>query len=353
MLSRVFGSWVRLVSVLMLLAGCGSTGSSAAPSSPAGESKALRLGSTPWVPFTAEEGQPRVAAYLVERALERAGYEAHTTIVPDGALTPALEQGRFDGSAALWPSDDRRAYLIYSKPYLENRLVLVGGRGADVSAKSFSDLRGKRIAIVEGYAYGPELDSTQGPTFARVASSQESIRAVLDGKADYCLLDALLVEFLFEEHAKEAPEKLEVGKTPLIRRTLHFAVRKALPNAERIVERFNEVLGDMVRDGTYNLALQVSWITADVDGDGKAELVRQGPVGTSPPTHSYQLFQGSTESANTSGVPRVVTQEEQTRYYVNGRAYNSWEEIPDSLKLQPGANPAGGGGHPQVKLIEW
>jgi polar amino acid transport system substrate-binding protein len=329
--------------------GCGSPSSPAAPSG----SNVLKLGSTPWVPFTGEQGQPRVAAYLVERALERAGFEAHTTIVPDGALTPALEQGRFDGSAALWPSPDREAYLLYSKPYMENRLVLVGGKGSDVSARSFADLRGKRIAIVEGYAYGPELDSAREPNFVRVASSKASIQAVLSGQADYCLLDALLVEFLFEEHPKEAPERLEVGRTALIRRPLHFAVRKALPNAQAIIQGFNDVLGAMVRDGTYNLALQVSWISADVDGDGRPELVHEGPVGTAPPTHSYQLVQGSSEGGSAEGTPRVVSQEEQTRYYVNGRAYNSWEEIPDSLKLQPGANAPGGSGHPQVKLIEW
>ncbi|HSU40873.1 MAG TPA: hypothetical protein VLJ38_14940, partial [Polyangiaceae bacterium] len=105
-----------LVPVLLLLVGCGSPAAPAAPAGPS--SRALRLGSTPWVPFTAEEGQPRVAAFLVERALARAGYEAHTTIVPDGTLTKALEDGRFDGSAALWPSEDRAAFLLYSKPYL-------------------------------------------------------------------------------------------------------------------------------------------------------------------------------------------------------------------------------------------
>jgi polar amino acid transport system substrate-binding protein len=348
--TRVLGFRVLFAGLLwLLLSGCGSPSPSTAPSG----SNGLNLGATPWVPFTGEEGQPRVASYLVERALERAGYQSHTTIVPDGALTPALEAGRFDGSPALWQSDDRKAFLLYSKPYLENRLLLVGSKGADVSARSFADLRGKRIAIVEGYAYGPELDSAREPSFVRVASSQEMIRAVLSGQADYCLLEALLVEFLFEEHGKEAPERLEVGRTPLFRRTLHFGVRKALPNAEQIVARFNDILDEMVRDGTYNLALQVSWITADVDGDGRPELVRQGPVGTSPPTHSYELFQGSSEGSSPEGVPRVVTQEEQQRYYVNGRAYNSWEDIPDSLKLQPGANPAGGSGHPQVKLIEW
>jgi len=349
MLERFFRASARLFPLLLLLIGCGAPASPAAPSS-----KALRLGSTPWVPFTAEEGQPRVAAYLVERALERAGYEAHTTIVPDGTLTKALEDGRFDGSAALWPSADREAFLLYSKPYLENRLLLVGRKGSDVSAKSFADLKGKRIAVVEGYAYGPELDSAKEPIFVSAPSSQESLRAVLGGTADYCLLDALLVEFLMEQHGPEVPERLAVGTTPLIRRDLHFAVRKARPDAPKIIERFNEVLGSMVRDGSYNLALQVSWISVDVDGDGKMDMVRQGAaIGVKPPTHSYELRRSSTEGAPEGTAPSVMTQQEQTRYYVNGRAYNSWEEIPESLKLQPGANQPGGTGHPQVKLIEW
>ena len=350
MLERFLRVLVRLVPVLLLLVGCGSP---AAPASPS--AKTLRLASTPWVPFTAEEGQPRVAAYLVERALERAGYEAHTTIVPDGTLTQALLDGRFDGSAALWPSEDRQAFLLYSKPYLENRLLLVGRKGSDVSAKSFAELKGQRIAIVEGYAYGPEVDNAHDPIFVSAPSSQESLRAVLGGSADYCLLDALLVEFLFEEHAREAPEKLAVGSTPLIRRDLYFAVRKSLPDAQKIIDRFNDVLGSMVRDGSYNLALQVSWISVDVDGDGKMDMVRAGPkeVGSAPPTHSYQLRRGSTEGSPATSAPGIVTQQEQTRYYVNGRAYNSWEEVPESLKLQPGANQPGGTGHPQVKLIEW
>jgi len=313
----------------------------------------LRLGSTPWIPFTGKEGQARVASYLVERALERAGYQAQTTIVPDGALTPALEEGRFDGSAALWRAADREKYLLYSNAYLENRLLLVGLKGSDVSATSFADLRGKKVAIVTGYAYGPELESAKEPVFVRVGSSQENLRVLLAKQVDYCLLDALLVEVLFEQNPQEARDRLAIGTTPLITRTLHFAVQRSLPNAARIIEDFNRVVGEMVRDGTYHLALQVTWLSADVDGDGQTELVPQGSlVGSAPPQRSYQLFAASPEVSTSSNPPSLVRVEEQTRYYVNGHAYNSWEEIPDSLKLQPGANQVGAG-HPQVKLIEW
>ena len=155
--------------------------------------------------------------------------------------------------------------------------MLVGRNGADVSAKSFADLTAKRIAIVEGYAYGPELDSAHGPVFVRVKSSQESLRAVVAGQVDYCLLDALLVEYLFEHHLEQAKQHLAVGSTALVRRTLHFALRKAVPDAARIIARFNEVVSDMVRDGTYNLALEVTWISADVDGDGRYKSSRPAP----------------------------------------------------------------------------
>lgn len=87
--------------------------SAPAPAVPAAHATKLRLGSTKWLPFTAPEGQPRVALSLTEIALERAGYEFTTAFVPDGELTPKLEHGEFDGSAALWRSDDREQYLLY------------------------------------------------------------------------------------------------------------------------------------------------------------------------------------------------------------------------------------------------
>lgn len=352
--------------MLLLLLGCGSQSSGAAPASSPPPSYDLRLASTPWVPFTGDEKQPRVALYLVESALERAGFAARTSIVADGTLTGLLRDGKYDGSAALWTADDRESFLLYSKPYLENRLLLVGRKGSDVSAGSLQELGGKRIGIVEGYAYGKELDAAREPSFVRTKSTQASLRALSAGQVDYILLDALLVQYLFEQEPKRASEGLEVGTTPLIKRTLHFGVRKALPNAQQIIDRFNDVLATMMRDGSYHLALQVSWITADVDGDGRDELVGVGPaVGAAPPSHSYVLFEEATAkppAAGTkpSGAPAAGASpsasngatEQRARYYVGGHVYESWSEVPESFRIQPGANTTGGG-NPTAKLLEW
>ena len=49
-----------------------------------------------------------------------------TTIVDAAQFTPALLEGQFDGSAAAWKDAERDRVLLFSQPYLENRLVLVG-----------------------------------------------------------------------------------------------------------------------------------------------------------------------------------------------------------------------------------
>src|SRR5262245_3807832 len=109
-------------------------------SSAFGQTAQLHLVSTAWPPFTNPPGQPRFALDLVNEAIKRIGSSADTAIVADSAFTTSLLSGKFDGSAAAWRDAERETVLLYSDPYLENRLILVGRRGSDVSATKLSDL---------------------------------------------------------------------------------------------------------------------------------------------------------------------------------------------------------------------
>jgi hypothetical protein len=227
-------------------------------------------------------------------------------------------------------------------------MVLVGKKGSDVSATSFAALRGKRIALVQGYAYGNEVDSAREPIFIRGATEQENLRALLAGTADYLLLDELLVNYLFERSPADAAARLEVGEVPLVKRTLHLAVQRSLPDAKAIIDRFDSLVAEMIKSGAYHKALQVTWIEADVDGDGRRELVPSGHnVGTAPPERGYKVF---TAAKPQTATPR--TPAHSGRYMIDGRIYESWSEIPQEMKLQPTPNDPGGG-HPTMKLIDW
>src|SRR5690349_4892774 len=128
------------------------------------QNRSLRFVSPLRPPFTDTAPKPRFALDLVEEALRRTNVSAATTIVPPGDFGAALMTGNYDGTAEAWRDAARDKALLFSEPYLENRLVLVGKKGADVSARTLAGLKGKRIAIINGYAYGEENENA-GPTW--------------------------------------------------------------------------------------------------------------------------------------------------------------------------------------------
>jgi polar amino acid transport system substrate-binding protein len=305
----------RLSAIVLLFAGAVSLIVSA-------QTTQLALVSTAWPPFTNVPGQPRFALDLVDAALGRISLTARTTIVSAGQFTPSLLSGQYDGSAAAWKDPERERLLIFSQPYLENRLVLVARRGGDVSAKALTDLKGKKIAIVEGYAYGDAVDKA-GPVFVRSRSEEDSLARLLNGSVDYTLMDDLVVQYIVSNYPKESEAKLQIGLTPLISRGLYLALRRTRPDAESIIKGFNAQLKGMIADGTYHRLLHVDWIQADLNGDGKSVNVPQSnKVGTSEPQRAYSLFSNTqTESQSTK-----------PGFYIGGNIYSDWASVPDSYK---------------------
>ena len=310
--------WLRQVLVLAIIA---------IPIVASAQGRQLQLVSTAWTRFTNSPGQPRFALDLVGAALERVGITADTVIVDEARLTPSLLSGEFDGSAALWRDTERERVLIYSRPYLENRLILVGRKGSDVSATSLADLAGERVALVAGYAYGET--TTDAPIIVASHSEEDSVAKLLDGEADYTLMDDLVVQYLVKNHGEEARTRLAFGSTPLLTRSLHLAVRRSLADAESIITRFNAELLRMIIDRSYHHLLHLDWIQVDVDGDGRREhLPRDDQAGPNPPEHSYLLFDTGKAGAEPASGAR--------RFYFGGNTYEGWSTVPDRYKaLKP------------------
>jgi ABC-type amino acid transport substrate-binding protein len=295
----------------------------AAPTPLSAQSRSLKLVSTAWSPFTNGPGQPRFALDLVEAALGRNHITSTTTIVSPAEFTGKLISGDFDGSGAAWRDATRERMLLFSQPYLENRLVIVGRHGADVSASSLAALKGRRIAIVEGYSYGEAIGGS-GPAWVQVATSEDSLTAVLKGTADYALMDELVVTYLVSNYPKESESRLQIGKTALLTRPLYLAISRTRPDAEGIVNGFNAQIRNMIKDRTYHRLLHVQWITADVNGDGIPDYVpaddRPGP---NAPTDAYSLF------TMPAGPP---AQKGKVDYYIGGNIYETWLAVPDAYK---------------------
>jgi len=315
----------RSIAAALLVLACPALGPIAvAQTSP------LTLVSTAWPPFTNAPGQPRFALDLVEAALGRISVTAKTTIVSAQQFTPSLLSGLFHGSAAAWKDPERERALLFSQPYLENRLVLVGRHGADVSATTLGQLQGKRLAIVEGYSYGDTIDSA-GPTWIRSRSEEDSLAQLLKGRVDYTLMDELVVNYIVSAYPTQSEARLQIGSTPLVTRPLYLAVARSRPDAESIIERFNAQLRGMITDRTYHRLLHVDWIRADINGDGVPEYVPlNDQPGPSEPRHAYTLFTEPSLETETPGKPG---------FYVGGNIYSDWASVPENYKVSNSDKP--------------
>ncbi len=286
--------------------------------------KKLTFASSIWPPFTDVEDKKSFAIDLVKTALNRGGVWIENQITEFDDVVAGIQEGKYDGSAALWKNDEREEFLLFSEPYLQNQLILVGKRGSDVSAESLAELKGKRIAIVATYAYGDSVNQAEEVVFVEGKNDQENLDRLLQGEADYVLVDALLIQYLLRYQEKEVAKYLALGTNPIVYRSLHLGIRKDIPGASQLIEEFNKQILKMIADGSYNRVLKLNWIRADIDGDGLMELVLEGKnAGMAAPSNSYLL---ASPGAN------ATPQGPYDRYYINGKFYEGWDKVPNKYK---------------------
>ena len=90
------------------------------------------------------------------------------------------------------------------------------------------------------------------------------------------------------------------------------------------IDRFNAELPKMMTDRSYHRLLQVAWIEADVDGDGRPESVpATDQVGPAPPVHDYSLL---------AQAQAQVVSEPPQRFFIGGQVYDAWGAVPDRYR---------------------
>ena len=293
------------------------------------QNQELKLASDIWPPFTNTEKEKAVALDLVKIALHRIDVETKYSIVGFNDVMAGVEKGTYDGSAALWENKEREKTLIFSEPYLQNQLVLVALKGADVTIENVAELAGKKIGIVKDYEYGDRLLKAPGLELIFSESDQNNLEKLFDKKIDYMLVDNLLIQYLLKYQLNDVNELLSISVVPFKTKTLHFALNKNVDNAQEIIDKFNEKIKIMIKDGTYNKVLEINWIEADVNNDGITEFVLIGEdAGEDAPKQSYPIFHQPEVGDLNKG------------YYINETYYQNWDLVPDKYKHKFSIGPS-------------
>ena len=287
----------------------------------------LKLASDVWPPFTNKEGQKTIALDLIETAFFRINEPMSVQITGFTNVIDGIENGTYAGCGAIWKTPEREETMLFSEPYLQNRLVLVSLQNTEPS----TGIK-KKVGAVSSYAYDVALLQSDDVEVIYSNSDQENLNLLLDHKIDIMLADQLLIHYLLIAQKEKVDELLDIS-SPIAVKSLHLAINKHMPNAESLISRFNDEIENMITDGTYNDVLELTWILADTDGDGKPENILNGEhAGETPPQSSYALFLNDSSSSSANS------------YHVNGTIYESWEAVPQRYKenLQAPNDPAKG-----------
>lgn len=291
--------------------------------------KQLKLAADVWAPFTDEKGKKAIAIDIVSTAFERMKQKVEFVIVGFEEVLDGIETKKYAGSPAFWKTPEREAQMVYSLPYLQNQLVLIGRKGSQVDINSMNEMEGKKLGLVKGYAYGDSITNAENVQIFFHENDQENLEALLSEEIDYMLVDHILIQYLFKYQMNDVSEHLSIATNPFIVKPLFVAIRKDVPGAKKIIQAFDKQIDTMIADRSYNRILNMDWIHADMDGDGKKEYILNGEFAGNqrPDQQAYEVFLEKKKKSQSN------------RYFVNGTYYDGWDAVPNQYKKLPETQP--------------
>lgn len=290
----------------------------------------LRLGNDAWPPFVITGKQQGTVEQLVCEALKRSGWSCTVEVKEWETVLNEVRVGVIDGVAAAWLTQERETYMLFSEPYLSNRIIPVISADNPVSIESLADLSGLRVAMVKDYAYGDEIEAAVSDfELLSVKNSQRAMKAVLQGSADVALVDELVAR---DELYKSEMSSLTALDTVLAVRNLHLAVSRRHPLAQGIVDDFERAYKIMLQDGTVNEILNVDWLATDFGQSGTMDVVLRS--GSSLDTLSNPSSGGSVYALETSEYQTMRNEGLQNtgvNYKVEGKSYSSLQSALEEV----------------------
>lgn len=284
----------------------------------------INLAAGNWPPFTSPDSGQQVATDLVSLALRKAGYDVSVESMEWHDAIAGVKASRYNGLVMTWRSTEREAFLLYSDPYIENRMLAVSLQSSGLSIASVADLADLRIAKGKDYAYGPELDQTRGKAVVYTNNEGESLLKLLDGEVDAIIIDDLSLRYRLRSLEPEQRGRLHVHAGQLAVLPSHLTLHKDYPKAAEIIAGFNKAISGMIADGTYNEVLKLPWIVTDTDDDGVSELITHGrglDLTVPPQEGEYQLFES--EPAIDMSPKRI--------YRVGNQQFDNWDDAKAAI----------------------
>jgi len=219
----------------------------------ANETRTLRMVSNQWPPYVdsslAEQG---LAIEIVTKALQKKGYQPTLTIDNWPRALEGVAIGVFDATCAIWKTPEREQDLLFSEPYLKNKISFLKKKGLSIDYQQLSDLKGFIIGVLRSYAYNDEFTQSHGLMKVPENYVIQNLQKLNQGAIELTLGDELVINHALKQYLPKQMHTFEFLSPALAYKDLYFAVSKSNKNAQAIIDDFNTALKEMQQDGSYD-----------------------------------------------------------------------------------------------------
>ncbi len=216
----------------------------------------IRFADSPFPPYTiGEEGDhdaQGIGPEIVREACRRMGVECTIELHPWQRVLRMLQTGDADAVPAVMEAPERDWYLTLTEPLVHTREIIFYNvtECPGFTWHEYSDLRGLRIGLVDGYAYGAEFRdavTSYGLEIDYSGSTEENLRKLIAGRVDLVVEEEIVAEYLLR---RLPGGSVVAGSTHTVTAyDFHIAFSRFSPASE-LVDAFSEVIRQMQQDGT-------------------------------------------------------------------------------------------------------
>ena len=208
---------------------------------------------------TGEISRKGLTYTLYSEIFKRLGMDFEIQLVPWARVIKTVQHGRADGIPLLMESEERKAFLVFSAPILENKEVFFyrPSQLGDFQWNDFSQLKDYTIGLINGYTYGDPFLAALETYKYRVVYSQDiesNFRMLTAGRVDLTLEDKRMAGYTLAQHPQW---KSQVRAAPKAASsyTWHLGISRQSPLAEHLDE-INRIIAAMKKDGSLDRIIE-------------------------------------------------------------------------------------------------
>ena len=257
-----------LILLTMLFTACGSGGEKISNDSTSVKfKKILVIGlDDEYAPLGFRDKNNRIVGFDVDMAKEagrRLGVIFEFKPIEWNNKRHELESGEID---LIWNgldvTDKRKEYILYTKPYMDNRQIVLVRRDTGINIRSEGDFAGLIVGTQAGSTSETYVEENAAlkksfAEFKTYVNYTEALAALENEEVDLLIADELLSRYT----ANQNPEKFSVIDVTIGNVTeIAIGFRK---NDVELRDKVQKVFGDMVKDGTAK-RISERWFHADL-----------------------------------------------------------------------------------------